>query len=114
IDSGSRRDYSNNLSTNKLRCCLCVFRLLADRDPVTLANELRNVTARGVVRNTTHRHGVAALASPGSQGDFQFLRADHRIVKEQLIKVAEPKKKKRARVMRSEEQTSELQSLAYL
>jgi hypothetical protein len=30
---------------------------------------------------------------PGSQGDFELLRSDHRVVEKHLVKIAEPKEK---------------------
>ena len=66
---------------------LRLARLIANRDPFSGFNQLRNVILRRVIRHSTHRHAVT-LGQCNIEQRGRFFR----ILEKQFIKVAEPKK----------------------
>ncbi len=52
------------------------------------------------MRHATHWDGITLFFVPGSQGNLQFTRANHCIVKEEFIKIAQPEEKERTGMLR--------------
>ena len=71
---------------------LRLARLIANRDPPSRLDELRDVTWRRVIRHAAHRHAVAMgqreIEQPG-----RFLG----VLEKELVKIAEPKEQQRIR-----------------
>jgi hypothetical protein len=88
----ARGDHSNYFASDELGGFLRIFGLFTYRDTITFANQFGDVATCCVIRNAAHRHRVSALAMPGGQCDLELFRANHRIIEEELIEIAESKK----------------------
>ena len=66
-----------------------ILHLLADGHLEAFADQFANVAFRGVMRNSTHRHGDAFFFVARGQSDLQFFRGHDGIVKEKLVEVAQ-------------------------
>ena len=68
------------------------FHLFADGHTFSGANQARDVALGRVVGHPAHRNGLALLLVAGSESDLQDARRDDRIVKKQLVEIAQAKK----------------------
>src|SRR2546430_3967117 len=53
-----------------------------------------------MMRHAAHGNRIAALFMSCGQSDLQFARADDRVIKKQLVKIAQPKEQQRTRMLR--------------
>jgi hypothetical protein len=74
-----------------------LLHLIADGDLEAPLEQLRHVATRGVVRHAAHRDLVVALGARGER-DLQDLCGLDRVLEEQLVEVAQPKKEHAVRV----------------
>ena len=62
IGCGAGSDHAHNFAANQLLARAGLFHLVADGDFETGADQTRDVTLGGVVRNTAHGNGLAFFA----------------------------------------------------
>jgi len=87
VESGARGEDACDFAANDLFGELWVLHLLADGDPVALAEQAGDVVFRRVIRDAAH--GRVALFVAGGEGDLQLLRGGFSVVEEELVEVAE-------------------------
>ena len=92
IDGSSGCNDAYDLTPHELLRLARLFRLFANRDPITFAHQSCNVIRRRVMWHPTHRHGIAALLVTRRQSYLQFTRASQRVIKKQLVEIAQTKK----------------------
>ena len=71
---------------------LRLARLIANRDPFSCLDQLRDIILRGMIWHPAHRHAVAFR-----QRDIQQTSGFLRILEKQLVKIAEPKEQQHIR-----------------
>jgi hypothetical protein len=77
-----------------------VLHLVADRHPIAVPDEPRDVTVGGVIGDAAHRRFVAGSASAGGERQRQRAAGDPGVVVEHLVEVAETEHQNRVRVLR--------------
>ncbi len=90
IDGGAGGEDPGDLAADDLLGELGIFHLLADGDPVALAQKAREVVVGGVVGHTAH--GDRPFFIPCRECDLQFSRGNLRIFKKELVEVAHAEK----------------------
>ena len=92
---GTGCDDANNITLYDALCLCRVFRLLADGDFITLADQLCNIYLRCVVGDTAHGgavFGVLHVAVSGGQSNVQLSGCGSCVVVEHFVKVAQTEK----------------------
>ncbi len=100
VDAGgrSRSDDAHHFAPHQLFSWSRRFHLIANCDFVSGAQKPRDVSLRGVVGNSAHRHRFAFFAVAGGQSDLQFARRGDSVFIKQLVEVSQAKQHQRVRV----------------
>ncbi len=100
IRGRARRYDAHNFSADKFLARAGQLHLIANRNLESGADQPRDVTFGGVVRNAAHRNGLALFAIPRSERDLQFSRGYDRVFIKKFVEIAQAKEQQRMRVAR--------------
>ena len=89
IGRRSGSDDSRHFAPDQLLRQSSIFHLFADRDLESATDELRNISVSRVIGHAAHGHSQALFLVARRQCDLQFARGEHRIIKEELVKITQ-------------------------
>ena len=88
--SAGRYD-ADDLSFDQLYPLTRRFGLLTDRDPVAFTDKFCNVAGGRMMGHAAHRDRVWGILLPSRKCNLEFTRSDDRVLRKELIEIAEAK-----------------------